>query len=106
MSTLSLAKNGYVSSLKHTKNIKVKYFFICHYHNSQELDLQYYPTEQMWAGILTKPLQGPIFFTMQAFLMNSPVKYSEDPPFVPSPLPTSAPTPFPKNPLFQLSNHR
>ena len=39
MSTLSLAKNGYVSSSKRTKHIKVKYFFIHHYHNAQELDL-------------------------------------------------------------------
>ncbi len=39
MSTLSLAKNGYVSSSKRTKHIKAKYFFIRHYHNSREPDL-------------------------------------------------------------------
>ena len=41
MSTLSLAQNGYVSNSKRTKHIKAKYSFICHYHNSHELDLQY-----------------------------------------------------------------
>ncbi len=61
MSTLSLAKNGYLSSSKRTKHIKAKYFFICHYHNSHKLDLQYCPTEQIWADVLTKPLQGPKF---------------------------------------------
>jgi len=45
MSTLSLAKNGYVSSSKRTKHIKAKYFFIRHFHNTGELDLQYCPTE-------------------------------------------------------------
>ncbi len=98
MSTSSLAKNGYVSSSKPTKHIKAKYFFIHHYHNPQELDLQYCPTEQMWANILTKPLQGPKFHMMRAFLMNFPVEYYEDPPFIPSPLPTLVPTPLSKNP--------
>jgi hypothetical protein len=51
MSTLSLAKNGYVSSSKCTKHIKAKYFFLRHFHNSGELDLQYCPTEQMWVDI-------------------------------------------------------
>jgi len=35
MSTLSLAKNRYVSSSKQTKHIKAKYFFIRHYHTSE-----------------------------------------------------------------------
>ena len=86
MSTLSLAKNGYVSSSKRTKHIKAKYFFVRHYHNSGDLDLQYCPTEQMWADVLTKPLQGAKFCLMRAFLMNCSVDYQEDPP--PSPLPT------------------
>jgi hypothetical protein len=39
MSTLSLVKNGHNSSSKCTKHIKANYFFICHYHNSGELEL-------------------------------------------------------------------
>ena len=73
MSTLSLAKNGYVSSSKRTKHIKAKYFFIRHYQNSRELDLRYCPTELMWADILTKPLQGAKFRLLRALLMNFPV---------------------------------
>jgi hypothetical protein len=61
MSTLLLAKNSYVSSSKRTKHIKAKYFFIRHYHNARELDLQYCPAKQMWADVLTKPLQGSKF---------------------------------------------
>jgi hypothetical protein len=92
MSTLSLAKNCHLSSSKCTKDIKAKYFCICHYHNSHDLDLQYFPTEQMWADVLTKPLQGPKFRSMHAFLMNCPINYFEKPPFIPSPNPTLAST--------------
>ena len=46
----------------------------------------------MWADILTKPLQGPKFCTMCAFLMNCPVDYCKELPFIPSPCPTLAPT--------------
>jgi hypothetical protein len=61
MSTLSLAKNGHILSSKFTKHIKAKYFFIKHYHHSGEIDLRYYPTDNMWADILIKPLQGAKF---------------------------------------------
>ena len=36
------------------------------------------PTEQMWADVMTKQLQGMAFRTMRAELMNCPVNY-EDP---------------------------
>lgn len=83
MSTLSLAKNGHVSSSKRTKHIKAKYLYVRHYHNSGELDLRFCPTEEMWADVLTKPLQGSKFRQFRAFLMNCALDYNEDPPFVP-----------------------
>jgi hypothetical protein len=92
MSTLSLAKNGYVSSSKRTKHIKAKYFFVRHYHNAGKIDLQYCPTEQMWADVLTKPLQGAKFRLMRAFLMNCPIDYSEDQVITPTSNPTLSPT--------------
>jgi hypothetical protein len=85
MSTLSLAKNGYVSSSKQTKHIKAKYLYVHHFHNTGDLTLQYCPTDQMWADILTKPLQGSKFRLFQAFLMNCPKNYTEEPPFIPRP---------------------
>jgi hypothetical protein len=74
---------------KWTKHIKAKYFFICHYHKTGELDLQYCPTEQMWADVLTKPLQGAKFRLMRAFLINCPIDYSDD--SVTNSIPTSTP---------------
>jgi hypothetical protein len=50
ISTLSLAKNGHVLSSKCTKHIKAKYFFICHYHDSGDLNLRNCPTEKNVGG--------------------------------------------------------
>ena len=89
MSTLSLAKNGHVSSSKHTKHINAKYFFVKHYHHSGDITLTYCPTDLRWGDILTKPLQGSAFCTMRAFLMNCPVNFNEDPTFISPPTPLS-----------------
>jgi hypothetical protein len=64
---------------KKTKNIKVKFFFIKDRVESREIKVMDCPTEDMWADVLTKPLQGMAFQTMQAELIYSPVNY-EDPP--------------------------
>ena len=98
MSTLSLAKNGYVSSSKRTKHIKAKYLYIRHYHKSGELTLKYCPTEEMWADALTKPLQGSKFYKMRAFLMNCAVDYSKEPPFSPGPVTQPTSTNLPMKP--------
>jgi len=78
MSSLSLEKNGRVSSSKRTKHIKAKYFLIKDYYDSGEIDLRYCLTDVMWAKVLTKPLQGPKFRDMRAFLQNSPRDYDDD----------------------------
>jgi hypothetical protein len=104
MSTLSLVKNGRISSSKQTKHINAKYFFIRHYHKLGEIQLRNSPTEEMWADVLTKPLQGLKFMKMRAFLMNCPVNYSEEPPFLSTPIPTSAPFCKKTPPLKPTSN--
>ena len=78
MSSLSLEKNGKVSSSERTKHIKVKYFLIKDYYDSGEIDLRYCPTDVMWADVLTKPLQGQKFRDMRAFLQNCPRDYDDD----------------------------
>jgi hypothetical protein len=77
-SSLSLEKNGRVSSSKRTKHIKVKYFLIKDYYESGKIDLRYCPTDVMWANVLTKPLQGQKFRDMRAFLQNCPRDYDDD----------------------------
>jgi hypothetical protein len=67
-----------MSSSKRTKHIKAKYFLIKDYYNTGEIDLQYCLAGQMWADVLTKPLQGGLFRDMQAFLQNCSRDYDDD----------------------------
>ncbi len=58
MSVLSLEKNGRILSSKQTEHIKAKFFLMKDYYNRVDMDVQYCPTDIMWADVLTKPLQG------------------------------------------------
>ncbi len=78
LSALSLEKNRRMSSSKHTKHIKAKYFLIKDYYNAGEIDLQYCPTGQMWEDVLTKSLQGQLFRYMWVFLQNYLRDYDDD----------------------------
>ncbi len=81
ISTQLLIKNGRMSSGKRTKHIKAKFFFIKDRVDKREIKVMDCPTKEMWADVLTKPLQGMVFQTirsMRAELMNCPVNY-EDP---------------------------
>ena len=53
MSILLLERNGRVSSLKRTKHIKAKYFLIKDYYDTGEIDVNFCPTNEMWADVLT-----------------------------------------------------
>ena len=78
ISSQLLIKNGKMSSGKKTKHIKSKFFFIKDRVDGGEIKVIDCPTEEMWADIMTKPLQGMAFRTMRAELMNCPVNYDED----------------------------
>ena len=69
--------HGRLSSGKKTKHIKAKFFFIKDRVDDGKIKVIDCPTEEMWADILTKPLQGMAFRTMSAVLMNCPVNYKD-----------------------------
>ncbi len=73
-----MIKNGKCSNGKKTKHVKAKFFFIKDWVDNGEIKVIDCPAEEMWADILTKPLQGMAFQTMRAQLMNCLIKY-EDP---------------------------
>ena len=77
-STMRLAVNGILSSSSRTKHIKARYYFVKDKIDDKEIDIQYCPTEKMWADILTKPLQGAAFRTMRHHLQNCPVDYDDN----------------------------
>ena len=78
ISTQLLMKNGRFSTGKKTKHIKAKFFFIKDRVDDGEMRVIHWPSENMWADVLTKPLQGMAFKRMQAELMNCSVDYEED----------------------------
>ena len=68
-STMQLADKGRSTSDR-TKHINVRYFFVHDRMESGEISLEYMPTEEMVADILTKPLQGALFMKLRNMLMN------------------------------------
>ncbi len=42
-----------------------------------EVKIVHCPPEEMWANVMTKPLQGKAFKMMQAKLMNCDVEHKE-----------------------------
>ena len=58
------------STNERTRHIHVRYYFIKDRVLKREIKLDYLPTGEMVADILTKPLQGSLFRTMRAKLLN------------------------------------
>jgi hypothetical protein len=77
ISTQLLIKNGKMSSRKKTKHIKAKFFFIKDRIDDREIRVLDCPAKEMWADVMTKPLQGTAFWVMQAELMNCLVNYND-----------------------------
>jgi hypothetical protein len=76
--TQLLVKNGRFSSGKNTKHIKDKFFFIKDRVNSGEIRVIDCPAEEMWANVLTKPLQGMAFRTMRVQLMSCAIIHKDE----------------------------
>lgn len=69
MSTMALVKNGTSNSAR-TRHIAIRYFFVADRVKSGEIKVQYMPTGEMLADILTKPLQGQLFQRLRDQLLN------------------------------------
>ena len=69
MSTINMVKAGKPTSDR-SRHIHVRYFFIKDRVDSGEIAIQYMPTDEMTADILTKPLVGEKFRKLKAKLLN------------------------------------
>ena len=69
-SSILLERNGKASSGKRTKHINIKYFFITNWVNMKEVSIEWYPTKDMVAGFMTKPLQGSHFNRLRHIIMG------------------------------------
>jgi Reverse transcriptase (RNA-dependent DNA polymerase) len=68
-STIVLANKGFSTSEK-TRHIGIRYFFVKDRIDAGEVVVQYLPTEDMVADVMTKPLQGSLFRKLRSLLMN------------------------------------
>jgi hypothetical protein len=78
-SAMLLAKNGRSSSGKRTRHINIRYFFVKDRIKKGHMTLEYCPTEQMLADILTKPLHGSQFRYFRARILNLQDPHSSPP---------------------------
>ena len=51
-------------------HVKISYFFISHYVETNEVAIVYLPTGEMVADILTKPLHGALFERLRLKLVG------------------------------------
>jgi hypothetical protein len=66
-----------ISSRKKTKHIRAMIFFKKDRIDSRDVRVVHCPTEEMWADVLMKPLQGKAFRVMRSKLMNCCEEYKD-----------------------------
>ena len=69
-SAILLENNGKKSSSKRTKYINIRYYFITDRIKNDELQIEYFPTDNLVAYYFTKPLKGKKFFQFRNTIMN------------------------------------
>jgi hypothetical protein len=79
MSTIFLANKGRSTS-ERSRHIKIRYFFVSHYIETKEIEVKYLPTGQMIADILTKPLHGALFATLNRALTGETLQQNNSNP--------------------------
>jgi len=69
-SAMLLERNGRASSGKRTRHVDIRYFFVTDRINGGEMRIEYCPTDEMDADVLTKPLQGSAFRKFRSRILN------------------------------------
>jgi hypothetical protein len=68
-STIHMINNG-ASKSDRTRHMNIRYFWLKERIDDGEVNIEYLPTDQMIADILTKPLQGSKFAELRTLLLN------------------------------------
>ena len=71
MSSMLLERNGRHSSMKRTKHMDIRYFYVADHIQNKTLSLRHCPTEEMLADYFTKPLQGSLFIRLRNHIMGA-----------------------------------
>jgi ribosomal protein L24E len=70
MSTIAMMQRGRSNS-ERTRHVNIRFFWLKDRQDSGEIKIEYLPTNEMIADIMTKPLQGEAFVYMRGLLLNS-----------------------------------
>ena len=66
---MALVKNGRANS-ERSRHINIRYFFVKDRVEQGDVKIEYMPTGDMIADVLTKPLQGSLFARLRDLLLN------------------------------------
>jgi hypothetical protein len=69
-STMAMVRKVHPTAESTRRHILIRYYFIKHYIDDNQLNLEYLPTHLMIADILTKSLQGTLFKHLRNKLLN------------------------------------
>jgi hypothetical protein len=75
-STIFLANKGRSTS-ERSRHIKIRHFFVSHYIDAIDIKLEYLPTAEMIADVLTKPLHGVLLNKLRGLLECNPYSSSQ-----------------------------
>ena len=70
MSSLLMASNRQTSSMKDTKHLAIRYFYIKEKVDKNEVTIEYCLTHDMTANYFMKPLQGKLFHQLRDQIMG------------------------------------
>ena len=68
--SILIEQNGKALSDKRTRHINIQYFFIMYQVNMKEISIEWCPTKNMVADLMTKPLQGSHFRKLRDYIMG------------------------------------
>ena len=70
-SSILLERNGRRSSVKRTKHMDIRYFYVTEQVEKKAIHITHCPTEEMIGDFFTKPLQGSLFLKMRNYIMGN-----------------------------------
>ena len=75
---MRLQINVSLSSSGRTKHIKAIYCYITDKVEDGDIEVKYFPTDEIWVDMLTKIKQGTPFKKYRALLQNVPIDYNDE----------------------------
>ena len=70
-SSILLERNSRSSSMKQTKHMNIRYFYVMEQVKKKAIHVTHCPTEEMVSNFFTKPLQGSLFIKMRSYIMEN-----------------------------------